>query len=423
MLEERCWPTRKRCTSPSRLAPRRPTDLGGGGRPRLAARRLAALEKANVFVERIDAGLRPDDPPAATSPRRAPTPPLPSKAMLLHWAHADGVASIRLQGGLARAGAAARTAGHALERHARRKSWRRAMAGHAGQRDVAPSAAAGGAQPVGSAASSISPSAPARPRCAMLGHEPAVAPAMLRPGGAAGGADRRPQPVGWHQRSTIESRQHGPCRRRVRAALPAPAISICSATPALVMQREVQSLRTLAGKPGGTDLETMLAAASAGRPIARRSSSCAIESGRLTLAAGGWSEAAGGAVPQPAAAGRWQVEANGARWCSRATDREPARERAHADPAARAAASARAAAHLVAHARAARTPRTRRRRNCSACSSPGCCWCSRRCARCGEAPARIDALDAQLQHTQRLAAEPGPARRGGGVAGPRPLRR
>ena len=56
------------------------------------------------------------------------------------------------------------------------------------------------------------------------------------------------------------------------------------------MQREVQSLRTLAGKPGETDLETMLQAA-AQRPVDRPPvEQLRYESGRLTLAAGGWSE-------------------------------------------------------------------------------------------------------------------------------------
>src|SRR3954470_18594150 len=64
---------------------------------------LAALEKADLFVDRIVPSAWPDDPPIghfaeihADSASRA------TQGIALNWAHADGVASVRLQGGLAR---------------------------------------------------------------------------------------------------------------------------------------------------------------------------------------------------------------------------------------------------------------------------------------------------------------------------------
>ncbi|MBS0440551.1 MAG: general secretion pathway protein GspL, partial [Proteobacteria bacterium] len=64
---------------------------------------LAALEKANVFVERIVPASWPDDPPSGHFAETRADAAAPEQGVLLHWAHADGVASIRLQGGLARA--------------------------------------------------------------------------------------------------------------------------------------------------------------------------------------------------------------------------------------------------------------------------------------------------------------------------------
>ena len=72
-------------------------------------------------------------------------------------------------------------------------------------------------------------------------------------------------------------------------------------------------VRLVAGKPGETDLETMLQAAASAWPADRPPvEQLRYESGRLTLAAGGWSEqqvAQFRSLLQPAG---WQVEANGA---------------------------------------------------------------------------------------------------------------
>ena len=57
------------------------------------------------------------------------------------------------------------------------------------------------------------------------------------------------------------------------------------------MQREVQTLRALAGKAGDADLEPMLQAAAAAWPTDRPPvEMLRFEPGRLTLAAAGWTE-------------------------------------------------------------------------------------------------------------------------------------
>ena len=58
------------------------------------------------------------------------------------------------------------------------------------------------------------------------------------------------------------------------------------------MQRETQTLRTLAGKAGDSDLEPMLQAAAAAWPGERPPvENLRFEPGKLTLAANGWSDA------------------------------------------------------------------------------------------------------------------------------------
>ena len=62
--------------------------------------------------------------------------------------------------------------------------------------------------------------------------------------------------------------------------------------PAAVMLRETQTLRTLAGKAGDSDLEPMLQAAAAAWPGERPPvENLRYEAGKLTLSAVGWSDA------------------------------------------------------------------------------------------------------------------------------------
>src|SRR6185295_7352345 len=63
---------------------------------------LAALEKANVFVDRVVPMAWPDDPPAGHF--HAPSSGVGTvEGAVITWASTDGVATVRLDGGLARA--------------------------------------------------------------------------------------------------------------------------------------------------------------------------------------------------------------------------------------------------------------------------------------------------------------------------------
>ena len=76
-----------------------------------------------------------------------------------------------------------------------------------------------------------------------------------------------------------------------------------------VMQRETQSLRALAGKPGDTDLETMLQAAASAWPADRPPvDTVRFEPGKLTLSAAGWSDAQVAQFRSLLSPGGWAVE-------------------------------------------------------------------------------------------------------------------
>ena len=99
---KRCWPTRKRCTSPSRrrLGPG-PTDLGGGGRPRLAARRTGGAREGQRLRRRIVPASWPDDPPSGHFAETRADAAAPEQACCLGACRWRG--QHPLQGGLARA--------------------------------------------------------------------------------------------------------------------------------------------------------------------------------------------------------------------------------------------------------------------------------------------------------------------------------
>jgi general secretion pathway protein L len=88
----------------------------------------------------------------------------------------------------------------------------------------------------------------------------------------------------------------------VRAVLDAP----------LQMQREVQTLRAAAGKPGDTDLEPMLQAAASAWPTDRPPiDAMSFEAGRLTLPGTGWTDAQIVDFRNSLRAGGWTVDSSG----------------------------------------------------------------------------------------------------------------
>lgn len=278
---------------------------------------LAALEKANVFVERIVPASWPDDPPSGHFAETRADAAAPEQGVLLHWAHAEGVASIRLQGGLARA---------LVPRPAppgTRWSATPGAVAAAEQWLSMPVNVMSRAERALQAARSLwdlrqfDLAQRTRGARALRDALRKFTSPQWRPVRFGLAALVAAQIVGlnlwaWHQRSTIESRQQA-VQAAVRMAFPRASDLDLQRDAGAVMQREVQALRTLAGKPGETDLETMLQAAASAWPADRPPvEQLRYESGRLTLAAGGWSEqqvAQFRSLLQPAG---WQVEANGA---------------------------------------------------------------------------------------------------------------
>ncbi|MDP9046063.1 MAG: type II secretion system protein GspL, partial [Pseudomonadota bacterium] len=82
--------------------PGQPTWVAAVSRRWLRAE-LAALEKSDVFVDRVVPTTWPDDPPIGHFAETSVTAGGPAPGIALHWSHPDGVATVRLQGGLARA--------------------------------------------------------------------------------------------------------------------------------------------------------------------------------------------------------------------------------------------------------------------------------------------------------------------------------
>ena len=277
---------------------------------------LAALEKADVFVDRIVPSSWPDDPPSGHFAETSTSANGPDQGVLLHWSHADGVASIRLHGGLARA---------LIPRPAPPGTrW-----------SATPGAASSAEQWLGMPVNVMS-----RPERALqsarslwdlrqfdLAQRTRGARALRDALRRFASPQWRPvrwgvaalvaaQIVGlnvwaWHQRSAVEARKLA-LQGVVRTAFPRVSDLDLQRDAAAVMQREVQTLRTVAGKAGDTDLEPMLMAAASAWPTDRPPvDMLRYESGRLTLAAAGWSEqqiAQFRSLLQPAG---WQVDSNG----------------------------------------------------------------------------------------------------------------
>ena len=257
---------------------------------------LAALEKAELFVDRMVPMSWPDDPPTGHFAETVDADQGEGgggAGIALNWAHADGVASVRLQGGLARA--LVPTPAPPGTR------W-----------SATPGAAAAAEQWLG-APVTVMPSAQ---RLLQAGRSlwnlrQFELARRTRGGRALRDSARRlfspewrPVRIGlvtlavvqvlglnlwaWHQRGVIEARRAA-LQALVRDTYPKVSPLDVQRDAAAVMQREAQTLRTLAGKPGDTDLEPMLqAAASAWPPERPPVDMLRFEPGRLTLAATGW---------------------------------------------------------------------------------------------------------------------------------------
>jgi general secretion pathway protein L len=256
---------------------------------------LAALQKAGVFVDRVVPMAWPDDPPAGHF--HAPASGVGTlEGAVITWASMDGVATVRLDGGLARAlvpqpappqtrWTAAPMAAAAAERwlgapvNVMPTEQRLLQAGRSlwnlRQFDLARRTR--GARAIGDwARQAMSPAwRPVRIGLALL--------VALQIVGLNVWA--------WHEKSAVESRRAA-IQALVKKTFPRVADGDVQRDPAAVMLRETQTLRSLAGKAGDSDLEPMLQAAAAAWPGERPPvETVRFEGGKLSLAANGWSDA------------------------------------------------------------------------------------------------------------------------------------
>jgi general secretion pathway protein L len=256
---------------------------------------LAALEKAEVFVDRVVPSSWPDDPPCGHFAETGQDASLGNEGVVLHWAHPDGVAGVRLQGGLSRA---------LIPRPAPQGTrW-----------SATPGAAAAAEQWLGMPVNVMSRAdrmlqagrslwnlrqfdllQHTRGARALRDTLRRFTSPQWRPVRVGLAALVGAQIVGlnlwaWHERDAVEAKRAA-LQSIVKTNFPRVGALDLQRDPAAVMQREVQSLRTLAGRPGDADLEPMLqAAASAWPPERPPVDNLRYEPGKLTLSAAGWSE-------------------------------------------------------------------------------------------------------------------------------------
>lgn len=248
---------------------------------------LTALEQAKVFVDRVLPQSWPDEPASAHFELAHDSA---DGSPWLHWAHADGVVALRLQGSLAR-----EVVPEPLPPGTRLSATPGAVAAAEQWLDM-PVAVVSPAERALQATHSLwnlrqfdlarrSRGIRALRDALRQVQSPAWRP--LRWGVAALAAT---QLVGlnawaWHLRSTLDDRRAAEVALlqstfpQVRAVLDAP----------VQMRREVAQLRAAAGKPDESDLEPLLQAAAAAWPIGLAPvEQLRFEPGRLTLTASNW---------------------------------------------------------------------------------------------------------------------------------------
>lgn len=259
-------------------------------KPWLSAQ-LMVLEKANRSVERVVPTSWPDEVPLGHFAEGAGEDGGSTDQMTLVWSDANGVACLRLQGTLARAMLPAQTAQPA------RWTATPAVAAQAERWLGAPVMALSAEQRALQATRSLwnlrQFDLAARHRGTR-----AMRDAWLRFLSPAW----RPVRWGlvsllllnviglnlwaWHQNTTLHRKQ-ATMEALLRSTYPNIRTII---DPQVQMQRETETLRTNAGKPGDNDLEVLLQAAASAWPGDRPPvETLRFESGRLTLSATGWS--------------------------------------------------------------------------------------------------------------------------------------
>lgn len=270
---------------------------------------LSALERANVFIDRVVPSAWPDDPPTGHF-AEVEAPAGGDAGISFTWSHPDGVATLRLQGGLARALIPQMPLPNAR--------W-----------SATPGAAAAAEQWLSAPVNVMAPSQrllqAARTLWNLRQFDLARRNRGMRALRDAGrkwrSAQWRPVRWGlaslvlahivglnlwsWHQSRLIAAKREQQVLAlqatfpNVRAVLDAPA----------QMQREVQALRNAAGTPGETDLEPMLYAAASAWPADRPAmDTLRYEPGKLAFTAGGWGQAQTEQMRDRLRPAGWQVD-------------------------------------------------------------------------------------------------------------------
>jgi general secretion pathway protein L len=278
---------------------------------------LAALEKADVFVDRVVPMAWPDDPPIGHFAEIEPNGDRErsTHGIALNWAHPDGVASVRLQGGLARA----------LVPNPAPPGTRWS---------ATPGAASAAEQWLGGPVPVMPPGERLLQAARSLWNLRQFDLTQRTRGARAlrdwlrrfFSPEWRPVRIGvlmlaaaqivglnlwaWHQRSTIDGKRTE-MRRLAKEAFPRVSDLDIQRDPALVVARETQTLRTQAGKPGDSDFETLLQAAASAWPGDRPAAeNLRFEPGRLNFSANGWSDAQIDQFRSLLRPGGWQVDAS-----------------------------------------------------------------------------------------------------------------
>ncbi|HMC17237.1 MAG TPA: type II secretion system protein GspL, partial [Albitalea sp.] len=268
--------------------PGQPTWVAALNRPWLRAQ-LAVLEKAGVFVDRVVPSAWPDDPPSGHFAETGAANNGSAQGVTLTWSHPDGVATLRLHGGLARAVVP--------------------LPAPTGTRwSATPGAASAAEQWLGTTVNVMPPSQRLLQAARTLwnlrqfdlarrsrgiralrdGMRRLLSPAW-RPVRIGLAALVVVQIVGlnlwaWHQNAAIRDKRETMVKLlqttfpQVRAVIDAP----------IQMRREVETMRAKAGKPNDTDFEPMLQAAAAAWPQTAPVDRLRYEPGKLNLAAANW---------------------------------------------------------------------------------------------------------------------------------------
>jgi general secretion pathway protein L len=274
---------------------------------------LAALERADVFVDRVAPSSWPDDPPTGHFSADNGVDAAMAGSVALTWSHTNGAATVSLQGGLARAVFKPEVTASA-------------------RFSASPEAASAAEQWLGAPVNVMSTAQRALQASRTLWDLRQFDLARRNRGTRAlrdsmkkfFSPGWRPVRLGliavalfnvlglnlwaWHQESQMTARRVAMTKvlqttfPQVRAVLDAP----------LQMQREVQTLRAAAGKPGDTDLEPMLQAAASAWPTDRPPiDAMSFEAGRLTLPGTGWTDAQIVEFRGRLRPGGWTVDSSG----------------------------------------------------------------------------------------------------------------